>query len=300
MHNDSNSPTAPQPAAEPRSTARRGKIARLPHHLRETLNHRLCDGEVAHTLLAWLNAQPEVQSLLAEHFEGRTITEQNLSEWRHGGYEDWAQKELLRASLSDLVEDLDDLGIGGPQKSATERCAEFQALALGRLLMAAMAEPVSERREQRVLALIRAMNSVRRCDNEVERVRLQRERLRYEQVEGLTVPTEEGEMRQKARRYARWHEIYRQECEKAATRRTDAPTLKRPAPASTSISVHPVHPTESEQIQPTPTKPNHRDTVRFGNPQQSNSQQSNPQQTPITEKAPTPPPKVNLPGCGPI
>jgi hypothetical protein len=260
------------------TAARRGKIARLPRNIREALNLRLSDGELARPLLDWLNALPEVQSILAEQFDSRLITEQNLSEWRHGGYEDWAQKELLRDSLSDLVEDLDDLGIGGPQKSVTERFAEFQALALGRLLMAAMTEPVSERREQRVLALIRAMTNVRRCDNEVERVRLQRERLRHEQVEELTVPTEESEMRQKARRYARWHEVYRQESDKAATQRTaaprrPAPAIKSPqsakpvpapaqpaspAPASTSIPVHPVHlvhPTESNSIQPAPTNP---------------------------------------------
>jgi hypothetical protein len=75
-------------------------------------------------------------------------------------------------------------------------------------------------------------------------------------VEELTVPTEEGEMRQKARRYARWHEVYRQESDKATAQRTTAP--QRPSPASKSISVHPVHPvhpTESKLIQPAPTNP---------------------------------------------
>jgi hypothetical protein len=79
-------------------------------------------------------------------------------------------------------------------------------------------------------------------------------------------------MRQKARRYARWHEVYRQESDKATAQRTTAP--KRPAPASKSIPVHPVHPTESKLIQPAPT--------------------NRPLETLIT---PTVPPVV-LPGCG--
>ncbi len=62
-----------------------GKIARLPHELREELNRRLQDGEPGAELVGWLNELPEVQTVLAEHFAGRPITEQNLSEWKTGG-----------------------------------------------------------------------------------------------------------------------------------------------------------------------------------------------------------------------
>jgi hypothetical protein len=177
--------TPPKPTApEPRGiTTRRGKIARLPRTIRETLNRRLSDGEAGPKLLAWLNAQPEVQTVLAEEFAGRPITEQNLSEWRQGGYLDWEHKEALRESLSSLVEEIEDLEITPGQRSLADRCAELQALALGRLLMAALAEPVSDRREQRILALVRSLNSVRRCDHDRERVRLQRERQERQQAE---------------------------------------------------------------------------------------------------------------------
>jgi hypothetical protein len=40
--------------------SRTGKIARLPQSLREELNHRLENGELARNLADWLNTLPEV------------------------------------------------------------------------------------------------------------------------------------------------------------------------------------------------------------------------------------------------
>ena len=46
--------------------------------------------------MAWLNAVPEVQAVVATEFGGKSIREQNLSEWKRGGYPDWlAQQEAL-------------------------------------------------------------------------------------------------------------------------------------------------------------------------------------------------------------
>ena len=39
-------------------SARNGKIAHLPNHVREQLNLRLLDGETGRELAAWLNALP--------------------------------------------------------------------------------------------------------------------------------------------------------------------------------------------------------------------------------------------------
>lgn len=71
------------------SPSRTGKIARLSASLREELNRRLHNGESGPKLTAWLNSLSEVQGLLKESFESRPVSEQNLSEWRNGGYRDW-------------------------------------------------------------------------------------------------------------------------------------------------------------------------------------------------------------------
>jgi len=71
--------------------ARTGKIARLPLKIREELNHRLLDGQSGAKILPWLNALPEVIARLEEDFEGLRINDQNLSDWRLGGFVDWQQ-----------------------------------------------------------------------------------------------------------------------------------------------------------------------------------------------------------------
>jgi len=83
---------------------RTGKIARLPHDIREQLNRRLNDGEQAHPILNWLNSVPEVQAVLAASFGGRSLNKVNLTQWRSGGYRDW----LVRQDALDFVEELDD------------------------------------------------------------------------------------------------------------------------------------------------------------------------------------------------
>ena len=78
---------------------RTGKIARLPRTLRDQLNQRLHDGEPGVDLIKWLNALPEVQAILAEHFAGVPISPQNLSEWNNGGFLDWlTTQELLESA----------------------------------------------------------------------------------------------------------------------------------------------------------------------------------------------------------
>jgi hypothetical protein len=71
------------------SASRTGKIARLPHEIRERLNQRLLDGEGGPEILDWLNSRAEVKKVLDERYESHPVTPGNLSEWRHGGYRDW-------------------------------------------------------------------------------------------------------------------------------------------------------------------------------------------------------------------
>ena len=82
-----------------------GKIARLPREIREQLNQRLEDGEPGNRLVAWLNELPEVKALLAAEFGGAAIKEQNLSNWKQGGFRDWRMRreEIGRASCRERV-----------------------------------------------------------------------------------------------------------------------------------------------------------------------------------------------------
>jgi len=70
-----------------------GKIARLPASIREQLNQRLSNGALGRKIVSWLNTLPEVNRIMAEQFAGKPISENNLSEWRRGGYQDWLHEQ---------------------------------------------------------------------------------------------------------------------------------------------------------------------------------------------------------------
>jgi hypothetical protein len=72
---------------------RTGKIARLPRHIRDQLNRHLDDGEPGNRLVEWLNSLDEVKDMLYEDFGGRPVSEQNLSDWKQGGFLDWQQQQ---------------------------------------------------------------------------------------------------------------------------------------------------------------------------------------------------------------
>ncbi len=91
-----------------------GKIANLPREIREELNTRLYDGESGNDLVAWLNGKPEVMAVLNEHFEGRQVSEQNLSEWKKHGYQQWLTLHTIlneSDSASESAETIAESGI---------------------------------------------------------------------------------------------------------------------------------------------------------------------------------------------
>jgi stress response protein YsnF len=83
---------------------RNGKIARLPRPLRDGLNQRLARNEDGATLLDWLNAAPDVKDLLARDFAGEPISQQNLHEWRQGGFVEWQSRQDLFAEAAELTD----------------------------------------------------------------------------------------------------------------------------------------------------------------------------------------------------
>lgn len=88
---------------------RNGKIARLPRDIRNQLNRRLQDGEPGNRLVEWLNGLPQVRQVLAGDFGGRDINEQNLSEWKQGGHQDWLARQETLACARELAGDAGEL-----------------------------------------------------------------------------------------------------------------------------------------------------------------------------------------------
>src|ERR1041385_957806 len=82
-----------------------GKLNQLPHTVREKLNRRLANGELAATLLPWLNGLPRVRALLKREFGGKPINKQNLSVWRQSGYRQWVQQQETLALAERMAGD---------------------------------------------------------------------------------------------------------------------------------------------------------------------------------------------------
>jgi len=161
--------------------SRTGKIARLPSHIRDALNQRIEDGAKARSLVRWLNSLPEVKAVTSADFDGRPINEQNLSDWKQGGFLDWQRRQQVSERVHHLVERSaqfeaagDDLSI--PDRLATVLGAELAAEA--QRLLDETAEPAQRWRYLR--QALRHLHLLRRGDHWAARARMESVRWQIE------------------------------------------------------------------------------------------------------------------------
>ena len=158
--------------------SRTGKIARLPKAIREQLNGRLQDGELGTDLVLWLNELPECQKLLAEKFGGRPISEQNLSEWKQGGYEEWARQEASRQRVQALMERADDLdGVAGGRE-ISDRGLVAAELAEAIQKLGEIAD--SNERWRRLKEISQELSRLRREDHHSRRLKIAEEQWEHQ------------------------------------------------------------------------------------------------------------------------
>jgi hypothetical protein len=150
--------------------SRVGKIARLSQYLREQLNRRIEDGEPGRQLVEWLNSCDAVQETLAGHFGGRPITEQNLSEWKQGGFKDWQHHQETRALARNFLAEAEELEEEIGDTPLTDRLTETVALALARLLREAVSGEKGPAQRIAILEIAREFSQLRRQDHQMERL----------------------------------------------------------------------------------------------------------------------------------
>jgi hypothetical protein len=142
------------------------------------LSRRLQDGEPGVRLVAWLNGLPDTQRVLATDFGGRPISEQNLCEWKAGGYRDWLARQETLSLARELAADAKEL------TAATDgRLTDHLATVLAARYAAALAgwdgEVTEEfRRKLRLLrSLCQDIVELRQGDHSGARLNLEQERL---------------------------------------------------------------------------------------------------------------------------
>jgi hypothetical protein len=160
------------------NTTRTGKIARLPKSIREELNRRIENGEKGLRLVDWLNAQPEVQAVLHEHFGGRPIKHQNFSDWKHGGYQDWLNCAKAGELARELATEPESLADTPANTSTGDRFATIMMLEIYRLSRTVLDENASPEEQWKQVCSINAQVSrLRRDDCQAGYRELQRQRL---------------------------------------------------------------------------------------------------------------------------
>lgn len=110
--------------------ARKGKIASLPRPIRTEVCQRIDDGQAGSVILPWLNGLPQVASIIASRWDGMKITDQNLSEWRQGGYLDWLEDQ----SKAEQTRALSDLSFAYAKAAGGDLSEGALAAAAGRVM----------------------------------------------------------------------------------------------------------------------------------------------------------------------
>ncbi len=160
--------------------SRTGKIARLPHEIREQLNRRLLDGQSGPEIIQWVNELPQCRQMLAQKFRGRPIDEGNLYEWRHGGYEEWLWHEDRRDRLHSVFEHVAKLDAVGDGTQVAERLGLIVAAELAGALN--FLEGISDMNDRwtRLREICKELSRFRRENCNHQRLRLAEQRLENE------------------------------------------------------------------------------------------------------------------------
>jgi hypothetical protein len=152
--------------------SRTGKIARLPQAIRQRLNERLADGEPQHLLVAWLNEHAVVRERLERFHGGRFITEQNLSDWKAGGFRDWERHQESRGMLREFLHEAEELNAELGEEELLEKMTTSVAWMLMRLYKEALAAEPGPEQRRAVLQIAREINRMYRVSQERKRVQL--------------------------------------------------------------------------------------------------------------------------------
>jgi hypothetical protein len=190
-----------------------GKIARLPGAIRAQLNARLQRGDDGKNILAWLNSLPEAKSVFDAEFVGRPVTEQNLSDWRLGRYQEWLAQQEVLAQARDMADSQKELETVTPGESFADHLAAAVAFRYAAILAAQGAEL-----DEKALRQLRALRPICQAALGLCRTRQNAARLRIERERWDMTRQEDLAAQEVARKF-------NERMERAAANKT---SVKRP------------------------------------------------------------------------
>lgn len=117
-----------------------------------------------------------MQEVLEDHFGGRLITKQNLSEWKQGGYVEWLKNEEVRERVTRLAERAGGLDDAAGKLKISDHLGSILASELADA--AATLDEITdhEARWKRFREILRELARLRHEDHQSQRVQMELER----------------------------------------------------------------------------------------------------------------------------
>ncbi|MBW8864768.1 MAG: hypothetical protein JF609_07570, partial [Verrucomicrobia bacterium] len=122
--------------------------------------------------MAWLNELPAAQALLAAEFGGAAINEQNLTNWKQGGYRDWRLQQEVQAFAQQTA--------GTAAALTTEQLTTILAVRYVAVIREWQQSPMPmERRWRQMRMILQDVMKMRREEHREQRLELDWERLQF-------------------------------------------------------------------------------------------------------------------------
>jgi hypothetical protein len=153
------------------STAHKGKIGRCPPQIREEVCRRLHEGQTGRKICAWLNEHPDVLRVLDENFGEEPVTEQNLSEWRKGGFRKWLERREQIENTKQLADYSLKLAEGMSPTEGAARIAGGQLLMIFEDLDLEAQRSLLREKPGTYIALLDALARVKKSEADAEKAR---------------------------------------------------------------------------------------------------------------------------------
>ena len=160
--------------------------------------HRLENGETNKSVAEWLNSLPEVQEMLRESFHGHPISEQNMSEWKNGGFIEWQRLQETRELARQIAEDGEVLDLDSDGECFSDRLGLKLAVELAHLMTQLVVEEKDpEKKWQRLQAMNRELSRLRRDDHRAAKLKMERQQHDHEEAARADANYQQMERREK-------------------------------------------------------------------------------------------------------
>ena len=137
---------------------------------------RLLNGESGKKLVQWLNELDETKEILENYFDGRPINEQNLTEWKQGGHQEWLKNQETCERVERLADRARDLNLAASGALISDGLSSILAAELADAIQKLDEITDPNERWLRLKELLWELSSLRNADHRNQRLQIDQQR----------------------------------------------------------------------------------------------------------------------------